>query len=119
MPMSRQESESLLKQLIPNPTGNNGWEIVCDVADRLTGDLQKFEELTQANKANISNVSRYFADNRARQVVQVLLGTERMPFVSPRTTMSAETLFPDLAAFRKVIRFVSVAMFHKIGRAHV
>lgn len=115
MPMSRQDSPSLLKQLFPNPTGNNGWEIVCDVADRLTGDLLKFEELTQANKADISNVSRYFADNRARQLVQVLLGTERMPFVSPRTNVSAETLFPDLAAFRKVIRFVSITLFHMAG----
>jgi hypothetical protein len=111
----RQESPSLLRQLFPIPTGNNGWEVVCDVADKLTGDLLKFEELTQANKANISSVSRYFADNRARNVVRLLLDTERMPFVSPRTSVNLETLFPDLAAFRKVVRFVSVAMFHAAG----
>ena len=111
----RQESPSLLKQLFPNPTRNNGWEVVCDVADKLTGDLLKFDELTRANKANISSVSRYFADSRARQLVQILLETERMPFVSPRTNVTAETLFPDLAAFRKVVRFVSVAMFHAAG----
>jgi hypothetical protein len=110
-----QDSPSLLKQLFPNPTGNNGWEVVCDVADKLTGDLLKFDELTRANKANISSVSRYFADSRARQLVQFLLDTERMPFVSPRTNVTAETLFPDFAAFRKVVRFVSVAMFHMAG----
>ncbi len=110
-----QDSPSLLKHLFPNPTGNNGWEVVCDVADRLTGDLLKFDELTRANKANISSVSRYFADSRARQLVQFLLDTERMPFVSPRTNVTAETLFPDFAAFRKVVRFVSVAMFHMAG----
>ncbi|MEY4915770.1 MAG: hypothetical protein RJA02_2039 [Armatimonadota bacterium] len=115
MPTLRQDSPSLLKQLFPNPTGNNGWEVVCDVADKLTGDLLKFEELTQANKANISSVTRYFADNRARNVVRLLLDTERMPFVSPRTSVNLETLFPDLAAFRKVVRFVSVAMFHAAG----
>ena len=111
----RQETPSLLKQLFPVPTGNNGWEVVCDVADKLSGDLLKFEELTRANKANISSVSRYFADARVRRLVQMLLDTERMPFVSPRTNVTAETLFPDLAAFRKVIRFVSVAMFHTAG----
>ena len=105
----------MLKQLFPNPTGNNGWEVVCDVADKLTGDLVKFDELTRANKANISSVSRYFADSRARQLVQFLLDTERMPFVSPRTNETAETLFPDFAAFRKVVRFVSIAMFHTAG----
>ena len=115
MPSMRQESPSLLKQLFPNPTGNNGWEVVCDVADKLSGDLLKFEELTRANKANISSVSRYFADARVRRLVQMLLDTERMPFVSPRTNVTAETLFPDLAAFRKVVRFVSVAMFHAAG----
>jgi|GEM_PF-1226874 len=115
MPTLRQDSPSLLKQLFPNPTGNNGWEVVCDVADKLTGDLLKFEELTQANKANISSVSRYFTDNRARNVVRLLLDTERMPFVSPRTSVNLETLFPDLSAFRKVIRFVSIAMFHAAG----
>ena len=115
MPSMRQESPSLLKQLFPNPTGNNGWEDGCDVADKLTGDLLKFDELTRANKANISSVSRYFADNRARNVVRLLLDTERMPFVSPRTSVNLETLFPDLAAFRKVVRFVSVAMFHAAG----
>ena len=111
----RQESPSLLKQLFPNPTGNNGWEVICDVADKLTGDLLKFDELTWANKANISSVSRYFTDNRARNVVRLLLDTERMPFVSPRTSVNLETLFPDLSAFRKVIRFVSIAMFHAAG----
>ena len=108
----------MLKHLFPNPTGNNGWEVVCDVADKLTGDLLKFDELTRANKANISSVSRYFADSRARQLVQFLLDTERMPFVSPRTNVTAETLFPDFAAFRKVVRFVSVAMFHMAGTGH-
>ena len=115
MPSLRQESPSLLKQLFPNPTGNNGWEVVCDVADKLTGDLLKFDELTRANKANISSVSRYFADIRARNVVRLLLNTERMPFISPRTSVNLETLFPDLAAYRKVVRFVSVAMFHAAG----
>jgi hypothetical protein len=115
MPSLPQDTESLLKQLFPNPTGNNGWEVVCDVADKLTGDLLKFDELTWANKANISSVSRYFTDNRARNVVRLLLDTERMPFVSPRTSVNLETLFPDLAAFRKVVRFVSVAMFHAAG----
>lgn len=115
MRSNRQETPSLLKQLFPVPTGNNGWEVVCDVADKLSGDLLKFEELTRANKANISSVSRYFADARVRRLVQMLLDTERMPFVSPRTNVTAETLFPDLAAFRKVIRFVSIAMFHAAG----
>ena len=115
MRSNRQETPSLLKQLFPIPTGHNGWEVVCDVADKLTGDLLKFDELTRANKANISSVSRYFADNRARNVVRLLLDTERMPFVSPRTSVNLETLFPDLAAFRKVVRFVSIAMFHTAG----
>ena len=115
MPTTHQDKPSLRQQLFPNPTGNNGWEVVCDVADKLTGDLLKFDELTRANKANISSVSRYFADNRARNVVRLLLDTERMPFVSPRTSVNLETLFPDLAAFRKVVRFISVAMFHMAG----
>jgi hypothetical protein len=115
MRCNRQETPTLLKQLFPNPTGNNGWEVVCDVTDKLTGDLLKFEELTRANKANISSVSHYFTDSRARQLVQLLLDTERMPFVSPRTNVTAETLFPDFAAFRKVVRFISIAMFHTAG----
>ena len=89
MRSNRQETPSLLKQLFPVPTGNNGWEVVCDVADKLTGDLLKFEDLTRANKANISSVSRYFADARVRRLVQMLLDTERMPFVSPRTNVTA------------------------------
>ena len=115
MPISRQDKPSLRQQLFPIPTGHNGWEVVCDVADKLTGDLLKFEELTRANKANISSVSRYFADSSARNVVRLLLDTERMPFVSPRTSVNLETLFPDLAAFRQVVRFISVAMFHAAG----
>lgn len=115
MPRFRQEQPSLLKQLFPIPTGNNGWEVVCDVADKLTGDLLKFEELTRANKADIVSVSRYFSDNRARNLVRLLLDAERMPFVSPRKTVSAETLFPDLAGFRKVVRFINVAIFHAAG----
>lgn len=115
MPTPRQDTESLLKQLFPNPTGNNGWEVVCDVSIRLTGDLLKFEELARANNTNIGTVRNYFSNPRARQLVQLLISTERMPFVSPRTSITVETLFPDLAAFRKVIRFISFAMFHMAG----
>ncbi len=115
MPLHRQDSESLLKQLFPNPTGNNGWEFVCDVSIRLTGDLLKFEELVRANNTNIGTVRNYFSNPRARQLVQMLISTERMPFVSPRTSITVETLFPDLASFRKVIRFISFAMFHMAG----
>jgi len=115
MPSRRQDSDSLLKQLFPNPTGNNGWEVICDISIRLKGDLLKFDELTRANNTNIGSVSNYFSDARARQLVRMLLTTERMPFVSPRTSVTEETLFPDLSAFRKVIRFVSIAMFHMAG----
>jgi len=115
MPTLRQDTESLLKQLFPNPTGNNSWEVVCDVSIRLAGDLLKFEELARANNTNIGTVRNYFSNPRARQLVQMLISTERLPFVSPRTSITEETLFPDLAAFRKVIRFVSFAMFHMAG----
>ena len=112
MPTLRQDSDSLLKQLFPNPTGNNAWEVICGVSIRLTGDSLKLDELTRATNTNIVSVSNYFADARARQLVRILLTTERMPFVSPRTNVTAETLYPDLAAFRKVARFISIAMFH-------
>lgn len=115
MPSMRQDSDSLLKQLFPNPTGNNGWEVICDVSIRLKGDLLKFDELTRANNTNIGSVSNYFSDARALQLVRMLISTERMPFLPPRTSISEETLFPDLAAFRKVSRFVSIAMFHTAG----
>ena len=110
-----QDSPSLLKQLFPNPTGNNGWEVVCDVADRLTGDLRKFEEFVAVHKQSIADVNRYFSDSRVRKIVAMLLDTERMNFVSHRTKPEASTTFPDLAACRRVIRFICIAMFHAAG----
>jgi len=115
MPAIRQESPSLLKQLFPIPTGNNGWEVVCDVADRLTGDLRKFEEFVAVRKQSIADVYRYFSDSRARKIVAMLLDTERMNFVSHRTKLETSTTFPDLAACRRVIRFICIAMFHAVG----
>jgi hypothetical protein len=75
-----QDSPSLLKQLFPNPTGTNGWEVVCDVADRLAGDLRKFEEFVAARKQSIADVNRYFSDSRVRKIVTMLLETERMNY---------------------------------------
>lgn len=115
MPTMRQESPSLLKQLFPNPTGNNGWEAVCDVADKLTGDLRKFEEFVAARKQSIDDVNRYFSDSRVRKIVTMLLATERMNFVSHRTKLETSTTFPDLAACKRVIRFICIAMFHAAG----
>lgn len=110
-----QDSPFSLKQLFPNPTGNNGWEVVCDVADRLTGDLRKFEEFVAVRKQSIADVNRYFSDSRARKILAMLLDTERMNFVSHRTMLEASTTFPDLAACRRVIRFICIAMFDAAG----
>ena len=110
-----QDTPYLLKQLFPNPTGNNGWDVVCDVADKLTGDLHKFEELVAARKQSIADVNRYFSDSRVRKLVAMLLDTERMNFVSHRTKLEASTTFPDLPACRRVIRFICIAMFHAAG----
>lgn len=115
MPTIRQESPSLLKQLFPIPTGHNGWEVVCDVADKLTGDLRKFEEFVAARKQSIVDVNRYFSDSRVRKIVTMLLDTERMNFVAHRTKLEASTTFPDLAASRRVIRFICIALFHAAG----
>jgi len=115
MPTVSQDSPSLLKQLFPVPTRHNGWEVVCDVADKLTVDLRKFEAFVAVHKLSIADVNRYFSDSRVRKIVTMLLETERMNFVSHRTKLEASTTFPDLAAYRRVIRFICIAMFHAAG----
>lgn len=107
--------ESLRRLLFPEPTSNNGWEVVCDVADRLQGDLLTFEELTVAKTMTLSAVSRYFMNREAQRLVTLLLETARLPFVSPRKEIDFKSTFPDFGAFRKIIRFLSIAMFHAAG----
>jgi hypothetical protein len=45
----------------------------------------------------------------------MLFDTERMNFVSHRTKLETSATFPDLAACRRVIRFICIAMFHAAG----
>jgi hypothetical protein len=109
--LANQSDGPIFPQLFPQPTGRNGWELVVRAADLLaTAPLAKFEEVS-ADGLDKEAARRALALPGMRSVAELVLEAGRMPFVSPRKQMDFSTVFPDLAAWRRVARWVSLALF--------
>lgn len=108
----RQDGEGPLSpRLFPQPTGRNGWELVIKAADLLaTPALTSFDTVYD-DRLDKDAARKEMAKPGMRTVAQWVLEASRLPFVSPRKQFDFATVFPDLAAWRRVSRWVALAMF--------
>lgn len=109
--VANQSDAPLFPQLFPRPTGRNGWELVIRAADLLaTPALVKFDEVS-GDLLDKDAARRALALTGMRSVAEWVLEAGRLPFESPRKQMDFSTVFPDLAAWRRVARWISLALF--------
>lgn len=110
-PAGPSADELVFPKLFPRPTGRNAWELAVRAGDLLgKPPLSGFEEIT-GERLDRDSARRAMALPGMAGVVSLVLESGRLPFESPRKSFDFSTLFPDLALWRRVARFVSLAVF--------
>lgn len=129
-----QSQSSLMGQVIPNPSGQNGYEEYLRAADIISGEtanallagpLRDGEDTTVTNestnkeyrrvRASLAGLSKLEVERllwakfgRAMDLVEK--GNQK-PVIGPRPTIGPSTLFPEMARFRSIAR-LAVAGSH-------
>lgn len=117
----------LMKQVVGQPTGRNGYEELVAAAEFLAKErfglfisvaFSPEAERTPENSKVFDAVHgksllqrRRLAVETYRPALDLLLAASKKPIVDPRKEIAIDTLFPELAGFRDVAKFVSHAAY--------
>lgn len=126
-PAQQRPPQSLMKQLIPNPTGKNGYEEIVMAADILRStDYREYdamartmpetaEGLTGTRLAVYNDMKGKTMLQRYRKLVErdgkvidLLYQAAKKDIYDPRTSGDFNTLFPELTVFKDIAKFVAV-----------
>lgn len=120
---------SIYKQVVPMPTGKNGYEQLVQAVDILQASrfstyepmiasltapeeptpesAQAWQEL--AKRTYLQRV-RLVTDRNSR-VRELVLDAVKRPIFDPRSKADFDTLFPELAGFRGIARFIKLDLY--------
>ncbi len=100
---------SLLHQLIPQPTGRNGYEELLAAVDafRSSRHFQKSQE----SELPLETKREILADRPIVRALALLHQGLEKPIVSPRTELTAQTLLPELTHFRGLARLLALQQY--------
>ncbi|MFN3652709.1 MAG: hypothetical protein ACK47B_24285 [Armatimonadota bacterium] len=99
---------SVFEQVIPNPTGENGYEELV-----LAGQMLKaspYAELLGQNPP-LSVKRKILADRTCQQALRLLRRGVEKPVLSPRQQVTFSTLLPELSLFRNLGRLLAVEQY--------
>jgi len=91
-------------KLIPNPTGQNGYEEFVRAGDILQSspEWRAFENLPDGQTQTLIMKRQILSDPAVKAALDLVRTGISKPVKSPRASMDDETLLPELAAFRGV-----------------
>jgi hypothetical protein len=94
---------SLLQQIVPHPTGQNGYEEFLAAAD-LLGAPEVRDAIDRATRARTDLALARRAARLALPAFALVRQGLLKPVFDPRQTLEVDTLFPEFAAFRQLAR---------------
>jgi hypothetical protein len=100
---------TLLSQVIPTPTGNNGYEELVAAADALRAS--KRIAAIEAGGASLEAKRALLREPTVMQALDLVRRGLAKPVVSPRATLSSATLFPELPKFRRLARLLTIQQY--------
>jgi hypothetical protein len=112
---------TLFQQVIPKPTGQNGYEELVAAVDELrTSKLfSQAEELMSGRRLSLSLRRRVVADPPVMRALRLLQQGLAKPVISPRETVTSATVFPDLAGFRQMARLLDIYQYVALADGRV
>jgi hypothetical protein len=100
---------SLFRQVIPQPSGKNGYELLVLAAD--TFKTSRLYEKAQEPGTSLAFKRQVLADRDVGRALKLLRDGLQMPVASPRDSATLSTLYPELAQFRALARLLSLQQY--------
>jgi hypothetical protein len=100
---------SLLHQVIPTLTGNNGYEELVAATDALRAS-KRFAAI-EAGGGGLEAKRRVLRDPPVMRALDLVRRGLAKPVSSPRTSLSSATLLPELGQFRRLARLLVVQQY--------
>jgi hypothetical protein len=91
----------VFKEVVPNPTGRNGYEELVRAADLIRMN-RRFLEAEANPAATLTEKRRVLADRQIRRALHLTREGLSKPVFSPRTTLGFSTGLPELNGFRSI-----------------
>jgi hypothetical protein len=105
---SAQDRKPLFPQVIPQPTGQNGYEELVQAVDVLeTSRLFTAAEST----STLAEKRRVLAERPVRQALELIREGLAKPVLSPRSLLKIDTLLPELSGFRRLARLLVMQQY--------
>jgi len=99
----------LFHQVVPQPTGKNGYELLVLAADAYRAS--PLYEKAQEPGTTLDFKRRVLADRQVVRALKLLHDGLELPVASPRESISLDTALPELAAFRGLARLLSLQQY--------
>jgi hypothetical protein len=101
--------QSLFRQVIPAPTGKNGYEELVLAADSLK--RSRLFQQARDGEPTLAEKRRVLADPPVQRALTLLRQGLSKPVFSPRESLSLDTLLPELSEFRNLARLLKMRQY--------
>jgi hypothetical protein len=101
----------VFSQVIPSPTGRNGYEELVAACDALIGSKLYFAVKEKLAEAPLSAKRQVLADKPVVNALRLVRQGLAKPVYSPRTDLGFDTLLPELQLFRDLARVLAMQQY--------
>lgn len=101
---------SVFKQVVPQPTGKNGYEELV-LAVSLLEECKPFREVSVKPNATLLDKRRVIADRTVVRVLALIRQGVSKPSFSPRAAANSQQLPPELAGMRNLSRLLRMHQY--------
>jgi hypothetical protein len=100
---------SLFQQVVPQPTGKNGYELLVLAADAFK--TSRLYQKAQEPGISLALKREVLADRQVVRALKLMHDGLELPIASPRQSISFSTLFPEMAQFRSLARLLALQQY--------
>jgi len=108
-------AKSIFRQVIPNPTGQNGYEELVLAGERLQASKLYLQAKEKWPDLSLEQKRLVLADKPVTDALRLLRQGLAKPVMSPRTDFSFETLLPELQTFRDLGRVLAMQQYLQLA----
>lgn len=104
-------AKNIFRQVIPQPTGQNGYEELVLAGERLQASALYLQAKERGTNLSLAEKRQVLADKPVADALRLLRLGLAKPVMSPRTDLSFETMLPELQTFRDLGRVLAMQQY--------
>lgn len=108
-------AKSIFRQVIPNPTGRNGYEELVLAGERLQASKLYLQAKDKWSDLSLEQKRLVLADKPVLDALRMVRQGLAKPVMSPRTELSFETMLPELTTFRDLARVLTMQQYLQLA----